>query len=77
MIFILFFLDIQILGHLFFLLITSFFSIITIYCTGQMYATLKTVPSWNNILVTPIYILNGISGRFFVCIFFNFYFNII
>lgn len=62
-------------GHLFFLLITSFFSIITIYCTGQMYASLKTVPAWNNILVTPIYIFNGISvGAIFVYSL-NFYFE--
>ena len=26
-----------------------------------MYATLKTIPAWNNILVTPIYIINAIS----------------
>ena len=50
-----------------FLILTCIFSIITIFCTGQMYATLKTIPSWNNPLVTPIYILNAITlGSLFV-----------
>lgn len=50
-----------------FLILTCIFSIITIFCTGQMYATLKTIPSWNNPLVTPLYILNGITvGSLFV-----------
>ena len=58
-----------------FLILTCMFSIITIFCTGQMYATLKTIPSWNNPLVTPIYILNGIMvGSLFVYSI-NFYFN--
>ena len=40
-----------------------------------MYASLKTVPAWNNILVTPIYIFNGISvGAIFVYSL-NFYFE--
>ena len=42
-----------------------------------MYATLKTIPSWNNPLVTPIYILNGITvGSLFVYSL-NFYFDLI
>lgn len=45
----------------YFLYFASILSIITIYCTGQMYASLKTVPAWNNILVTPIYLINGLS----------------
>ncbi len=62
-------------GQLYLLLITNILSIITIFCTGQMYASLKTIPAWNNILVTPIYILNGITlGALFVYSI-NFYFN--
>ena len=66
---------INIKGYILLLILTSIFSIITIFCTGQMYASLKTIPSWNNRLVTPIYILNGITvGSLFVYSL-NFYFN--
>ena len=62
-------------GYILLLILTSMFSIITIFCTGQMYASLKTIPSWNNPLVTPIYILNGITvGSLFVYSL-NFYFD--
>ncbi len=62
-------------GYILLLILTSVFSILTIFCTGQMYASLKTIPSWNNPLVTPIYILNGITvGSLFVYSI-NFYFN--
>ena len=44
----------------YFLHASSFLCLITIYCTGQMYATLKTIPAWNNKLVTPVYIINAI-----------------
>ena len=54
-------------GYILLLILTSVFSIITIFCTGQMYASLKTIPSWNNPLVTPLYVLNGITiGSLFV-----------
>ena len=62
-------------GYVFLLIILCVFSLLTIFCTGQMYATLKTIPSWNNSLVTPIYIFNGITvGSLFVYSI-NFYFN--
>ncbi len=62
-------------AHIVFLILTNIFSILTIFCTGQMYASLKTIPAWNNPLVTPIYILNGISiGSLFIYSL-NFYFN--
>ena len=62
-------------GYVFLLIILCIFSLLTIFCTGQMYATLKTIPSWNNSLVTPIYIFNGITvGSLFVYSI-NFYFN--
>ncbi len=57
--YILWFLKIDIFKY--FLFSASILSIITIYCTGQMYASLKTVPAWNNIFVTPIYLINGLS----------------
>ena len=44
----------------YFLHASSFLCLVTIYCTGQMYASLKTIPAWNNKLVTPIYIINAI-----------------
>ena len=70
-----FFWAIDIHWYFLFLVLTCICSIITIFCTGQMYATLKTIPSWNNPLVTPIYILNAITiGSLFVYSL-NFYFN--
>ena len=66
---------INIQGYIILLIITCIFSIITIFCTGQMYASLKTIPAWNNPLVTPLYILNAITvGSLFVYAL-NFYFN--
>ena len=39
-----------------------------------MYATLKTIPAWNNILVTPIYTINAICmGTLTVYCFTRFY----
>ncbi len=58
-----------------FLILTCIFSILTIFCTGQMYATLKAIPSWNNPLVTPIYILNAITVGCLFVYSMNFYFN--
>jgi len=45
---------------IFFLHLSSILCLVTVYCTGQIYATLKTIPAWNNKLVTPIYIINAI-----------------
>ena len=60
--------------YIFFLHTTSIFCLITIYCTGQMYATLKTIPAWNNNLVTPIYVINAICmGTLSVYCFTRFY----
>ena len=60
--------------HLYFLHLTSILCLITIYCTGQMYATLKTIPAWNNKLVTPIYTINAICmGALTVYCFTRFY----
>ncbi len=57
--YLLWYMDISLFKY--FLFTASFLSLVTIFCTGQMYATLKTIPAWNNILVTPIYIINAIS----------------
>ena len=60
--------------YLYFLHATSILCLITIYCTGQMYATLKTIPAWNNVLVTPIYTINAICmGALTVYCFTRFY----
>ena len=57
--YLLWYLDIGLYKYL--LVASSILCLVTIYCTGQMYATLKTIPAWNNILVTPIYLINAIS----------------
>tara|TARA_Y100001970_G_C14232921_1_gene859831 strand:- start:2222 stop:3163 length:942 start_codon:yes stop_codon:yes gene_type:complete len=57
--YLLWYLDISL--YKYFLHTAAILSLVTIYCTGQMYATLKTIPAWNNVLVTPIYIINAIS----------------
>ena len=57
--YLLWFLEMDIFKY--FLYSASILSVITIYCTGQMYASLKTVPAWNNVYVTPIYLINGLS----------------
>ena len=60
--------------YIYFLHLTSILCLITIYCTGQMYATLKTIPAWNNKLVTPIYTINAICmGALTVYCFTRFY----
>ena len=57
--YLLWYLDISLYKYL--LVTSSILCLVTIYCTGQMYATLKTIPAWNNILITPIYLINAIS----------------
>ena len=42
------------------LLISSVFSLITIFCTAKIYSSLKAIPAWNNPLVPIIYILNAL-----------------
>ena len=60
--------------YIYFLHLTSILCLITIFCTGQMYATLKTIPAWNNKLVTPIYGINAICmGALSVFCFTRFY----
>ena len=60
--------------YIYFLHSTSILCLVTIYCTGKMYSTLKTIPAWNNKLVTPIYIINAICmGALSIYCFTRFY----
>ena len=36
------------------------FSLLTIFCTAQIYASLKTIPQWNSLFVPFIYLLIGL-----------------
>jgi len=35
---------------------------ITVYCTAQIYASLKTIRAWHNVYVAPGYLLLGLIG---------------
>ncbi len=37
-------------------LMTLVMCIITVFCTGKIYSTLKTIRSWNNVLTVPVYL---------------------
>ncbi len=41
-------------------LIASLLSLVTIYCTGKIYASLKTIRQWQDGRVVPLYILTGL-----------------
>ena len=43
-------------------LLTAFMALVTIYCTGKIYASLKTIRQWHNRRVVPVYILMGLLG---------------
>ena len=43
-----------------FLIISSLFSIITVFCTAKIYSSIKAIPAWNNSYVTLIYIFNSL-----------------
>jgi sulfite dehydrogenase (quinone) subunit SoeC len=43
-------------------LIASVFSLVTIYCTGKIYASLETIRQWRDGRVVPLYILIGLLG---------------
>ena len=58
----------------FFIMLSSLLSILTVYCTSKIYASLKTVPAWHNPLVPTIYILNSIvSGSLVIFLIFYYY----
>lgn len=60
----------------FFIMISSLLSILTVYCTSKIYASLKTEPAWHNPLVPIIYILNSIVSGSLVIFLIFFYYNI-
>ena len=41
-------------------LLTTIFSLGTIYCTAKIYSSLKTIRQWNHQLVMPIYLIIGL-----------------
>ena len=42
--------------------LTAGLAILTIYCTGQIYASLKPIPRWHHRLTTPCYLLLGLAS---------------
>ena len=47
----------------------SILSIATVICTGQIYATLRTIPAWYYLLTTPIYLLLSVVSGFVIWMF--------
>ena len=43
-------------------IVLFFLALFTIFTTSMIYAQLKTVPSWNNILTPSLFIFAGLSG---------------
>jgi sulfite dehydrogenase (quinone) subunit SoeC len=43
-------------------LAASFMSVTTVYCTGKIYSTLKTIRAWNHALTVPIYLVFAIGS---------------
>ena len=43
-------------------LVTAFMCMVTVYCTGKIYASLKTVPAWNSRLTVPVYMFFGLAS---------------
>jgi DMSO reductase anchor subunit len=42
-------------------LITALLSLLTLYCTGMIYASLKPVRAWHHPLTAPLYVLFGLA----------------
>lgn len=42
-------------------LVTALMSGITVYCTAQIYASLKTIRAWHQPLVAPVYLVFGLA----------------
>ena len=51
--------------------VTSLFAISTVFCTGQIYASLRTIPAWHYPLTTPIYCTLSITSGLLLWIFLN------
>ena len=43
-------------------LLAAVMALVTIYCTGKIYASLKTIRQWHDGRVVPVYILMGLLG---------------
>jgi DMSO reductase anchor subunit len=59
-----------------FLIMSSFFSLITVFCTAKIYSSLKAIPAWNSPLVPIIYILNSLVLGSIITFTIFFYFEI-
>ncbi len=42
--------------------VAGLFAIATVFCTGQIYASLRTIPAWHYSLTTPIYCVLSITS---------------
>jgi len=42
-------------------LVTTAMCAITVYCTGMIYASLKTIPAWSNRFTVPVYLIMGLA----------------
>jgi sulfite dehydrogenase (quinone) subunit SoeC len=42
-------------------ILTAIMSAITVFCTGKIYSTLKTIRAWNNALTVPIYLVFSLA----------------
>ena len=58
------------------LIFSAFFSLITVFCTGKIYSSLKAIPAWHNPFVTILYILNSLVLGSIVTFAIFFYFQI-
>ena len=49
--------------------VAGLFAISTVFCTGQIYASLRTIPAWHYSLTTPIYCVLSITSGLLLWIF--------
>lgn len=42
-------------------LLASLGAVVTVYCTGMIYASLKAIPAWHRKLVAPLYLVLGMA----------------
>jgi DMSO reductase anchor subunit len=42
-------------------LLTNLGALATVWCTGMIYGSLRTIPAWNQSLVAPLYVLLGLA----------------
>ena len=49
--------------------VAGLFACSTVFCTGQIYASLRTIPAWNYFLTTPIYCVLSITSGLLLWIF--------